>query len=85
MQTASKQDAGMIDRTTERLVVFEVAGRARGRERARMYRTLSHIEPLVIDAAVGSLEAVGVVSSRGATVHQTAALLRIDALGVICV
>lgn len=85
MHGKSKQDPGVVDRTTERLVVFEVAERASGRDRRRIYRTLSHIDPAVIDAAITSLEAVGVVVCRGLSVRQTAALRRLDALGVICV
>jgi hypothetical protein len=84
MHGESKQDEGPSDRRVERLVLLQVAGRRWGERRERLYRTLRHIEPAVLDAAIDSLEAAGVVIAKGRSVHQTPALKRID-LRVICV
>jgi hypothetical protein len=85
MRVASKQDGGPGDPLTERLVLLQIAGRRYGERRERLYRTLRHIEPVVLDAAIDGLESVGVVVNKGKAVHQSSALRRIDSLGVICV
>jgi hypothetical protein len=67
---------------TEYLVVLEVVGRVRGRERQRMYGALRRT-PAEIDAAITSLEQAGVVAVKGARVHASAALKRLDDLSLI--
>jgi hypothetical protein len=67
---------------TEYLVVLQVAGRVRGRERERMYRALRRT-PAEVDAAIESLEQAGLVAVKGARVHASPALKRLDDLGLI--
>jgi hypothetical protein len=85
MHGSSKHDEADIDARTERLVVLQVAGRRRGRERERMYRALRNIDRNHVDDAIGSLTLAGVVAVKGQSVHQTAALRRVDCLGMIAV
>jgi hypothetical protein len=67
----------------EYLVVLEVIGRLRGRERERMYRALGDRPRTEVDAAIVSLERVGVVAVKGARVHASPALKRLNELGLI--
>jgi hypothetical protein len=67
---------------TEHLVVLQVVGRLRGRERERMYRALRRT-PAEVDAAITSLEQAGVVAVKGARVHAAPALKRLDELSLI--
>lgn len=85
MQAESKQDTGPKDPWAEKIILFQVAGNRWGRPRQRMYRALKELDRDRIDRAINALEAAGVVVSKGQSVHQTAALRRIDALGVLCV
>jgi hypothetical protein len=85
MHGESKQDDGPSDPRVERLVLLQVAGKRWGERRERLYRTLRHIEPAALDAAIDSLQAAGVVIVKGRSVPQTRALKRIDDLRVICV
>jgi hypothetical protein len=50
-----------------------------------MYRALREIDRADVDGAITSLQLVGVVAVKGQSIHQTAALRRIDRLGLICV
>ena len=68
--------------STEYLVVLEVVGRVRGRERERMYRAL-RLTPAEVDAAITSLEQAGVIAVKGARVHGSPALKRLNDLGLI--
>jgi hypothetical protein len=67
---------------TEYLVVLEVVGRGRGRERERMYRALRRTAADV-DAAIASLEQAGVVAVKGARIHASPALERLNDLNLI--
>jgi hypothetical protein len=67
---------------TEYLVLLQVVGRLRGRERERMYRALRR-PPTEVDAAIARLEQAGVVTVKGARVHASPALERLDDLGLI--
>ena len=67
---------------TEHLVVVQVVGRVRGRERERMYRALRRA-PAEVDAAITSLEQAGVVAVKGARIHASPALKRLDELSLI--
>jgi hypothetical protein len=67
---------------TEYLVVLQVVGRTRGRERERMYRALRRT-PAEVDAAIKSLEDAGIVAVKGARVHASSALKRLDDLGLV--
>jgi hypothetical protein len=67
---------------TEYLVVLQVMGRVHGRERERMYRALRRT-PAEVDAAIASLEQAGLVAVKGARVHPSPALERLDDLGLI--
>jgi hypothetical protein len=68
--------------STEYLVVLEVVGRVRGRERERMYRALRRT-PAEVDAAIASLEQAGVVAIKGARILAAPALQRLDSLNLI--
>jgi hypothetical protein len=68
--------------STEYLVVLEVVGRVRGRERERMYRALRRT-PAEIDAAIASLEQAGVVAVKGARILAAPSLKRLDELSLI--
>jgi hypothetical protein len=83
MHDESKQDQGELDAHAEHLLVLDVAGVRRGRERERIYHTLHGLEPSRIDAAIESLRRVGVVLVKGQSVHQSPALERIDRLDMI--
>ena len=67
----------------EYLVVLEVVGRARGRDRQRMYEALRARTTAEVDAAITDLEGAGVVVSKGARVHAAPALARLNDLGLI--
>ena len=67
---------------TEYLVVLQVVGRTRGRERERMYRVLRRA-PAEVDAAIEGLEHAGVVAVKGARIYPSSALKRLDDLGLI--
>jgi len=69
--------------SAEYLVVLEVIGRVRGRERERMYRALRGCSRGEVDAAIMSLEQAGVIAVKGARVHASPALKRLDGLGLI--
>jgi hypothetical protein len=69
--------------STEYLVVLEVMARVRGRERERMYRALRGRTRAEVDEAITSLEQAGVVAVKGARVHASPALTRLNDLGLI--
>jgi hypothetical protein len=69
--------------STEYLVVLEVVGRVRGRERERMYRALRARTVAEVDAAIARLEQAGVVAVKGARVHASAALELLNDLDLI--
>jgi len=68
--------------STEYLVVLAVVRRVRGHERERMYRALRR-QPAEVDTAITSLEQAGVVAVKGARVHASPALKRLNDLGLI--
>ena len=67
----------------EYLIVLEVAGRPRGRERERLRRSLRDHPPEAVDEAVRSLEDAGVVNATARTIKPSEALRRLDDLGLI--
>ncbi len=69
--------------STEYLVVLEVMARVHGRERERMYRALRDRTRAEVDEAITSLEQAGVVTVKGARVHASSALTRLNDLGLI--
>ncbi len=69
--------------SAEYLVVLEVVGRVRGRERERMYQALRDRPRTEVDAAIEGLEQAGVVAVKGARVYATPALRRLDDLNLI--
>jgi hypothetical protein len=72
------------ERPAEYLVVIQVLGRARGRERERMYRALD-FGPADIDAAIANLERAGVLTTAGRLVKASPALARLEHLDLIAV
>jgi hypothetical protein len=83
MQAKSKQDGAPLDVRVERLVVLQVAGVFYGRSREQVQGALNDIGARRVNAAIKSLEAVGVVIVNGRTIRQSRALARIDQLGYI--
>lgn len=69
--------------STEYLVVLQVVGRVRGRERERMYRALQDRSSADVDAAIAILEEAGIVAVKGAHIHASPALRRLNDLGLI--
>jgi hypothetical protein len=69
--------------SAEYLVVLEVLGRVRGRERERMYYALRDRTRAEVDAAIVSLEQAGVIAVKGLRVHAAPALNRLDELSLI--
>lgn len=69
----------------EYLIVLEVVGRPRGRDRESMRRQLRDHRPEAIDAAVQALEQAGVVTATPRTIRPSAALRLLDELGLIAV
>jgi hypothetical protein len=68
--------------STEYLVVLAVVRRVRGRERERMYGAF-HQTRVEVDAAIASLQQAGVVEVKGARVHASPALKRLNELSLI--
>lgn len=83
MHGKSKQDGSQFDMQAEHLVVLQVAGVFYGRSREQVQGALSDLGARRVNAAIKSLEAVGVVVVNGRTVRQSKALARIDRLGYI--
>jgi hypothetical protein len=83
MHDPSTPKAGETLVRAERLVILQLAGAQRGRTREQLIRALRGIAQYVIDEAIASLAAVGVVVVTGRSVRQSRALERIDALGYI--
>jgi hypothetical protein len=70
-------------RKAEYLVILEVLSHARGRDRERMYHALRTQTREEVDAAIVSLVEAGVVIVKGARVHPTPALKRLEELNLI--
>jgi hypothetical protein len=85
MQAKSKQDGSEIDGWAEHLVVLQVAGVFYGRSREQVQGALNDLGARRVNAAIKSLEAVGVVVVNGRTIRQSRALARIDRLGFITI
>jgi hypothetical protein len=85
MRTKSKQVEGARNPFTERLVVHRVLGRKRGYPIARLRADLDDINPEWIEESIASLERAGVVVVKRTIIHPSAALQRIDDLGMVCI
>lgn len=85
MQDESNQDPDRADSNSERLVALEVLERKDGYTPGRLERKLTPISAEGVRNAVASLERVGVVDVKRTRVHPSAALRRIDELGLICI
>jgi hypothetical protein len=80
---AASNDVMTIMYDPERLVVEELLGRPRGRERARIYATHPRLPAEAIDGAIDSLERAGLLRATGQRVWPTEALLRLEGLSLI--
>jgi hypothetical protein len=69
--------------SAEYLVVIEVLNRTHGRDRERMYRALRKCAREEVDAAIDSLEQVGVVTVKGQTIQAGPALTKLGQLNLI--
>jgi hypothetical protein len=85
MHGKSKQGGAALDLQAEHLVVLQVAGVFYGRSREQLHGTLNDLGSRRVNAAIKSLEAVGVVVVNGHTIRQSRALARIERLGYISV
>jgi Mn-dependent DtxR family transcriptional regulator len=85
MRDESNQDPERADPESERLVVIEVLESKDGYTSSRLERKLSPVSPEGVRNAVASLERIGVVDVKRTRVHPSAALRRIDELGLICI
>ncbi len=83
MHGRSKQDGSQIDSQAEHLVVLQVAGVFYGRSREQIQGAINDLGARRVNAAIKSLEAVGVIVVNGRTIRQSRALARIDQLGFI--
>jgi len=70
----------------EHAVVLELVDHSKGRARAELHTALADdFSTSQVDAAVTSLEAVGLVRSTPKRVYASAGLQRLDELGMISV
>jgi DNA-binding MarR family transcriptional regulator len=83
MRDESKQEQP-FDGYTERLVVLAVLGRRRGYPRSQLLADLAAVEPGLVEGAIGSLEQAGLLEVKRTRLHPTAAMQRLDDLGMIC-
>jgi hypothetical protein len=74
-----------INADCERLVVVELLGRPRGRERTRMYGTLHIHSRETIDAAISSLEATGVLRVAGGRVVASEPMRHLERLSLLAI
>jgi hypothetical protein len=71
--------------SAEYLVVVQLLDRRRGRGRDAIYNALGHRQREEIDAALASLESVGVLTVSGRTVRASPALVCLEQLNLIAV
>jgi DNA-binding MarR family transcriptional regulator len=83
MRDESNQEP-RFDSDTERLVVLAVVESRRGYPRAALLADLADIEPGLVELAIASLEQAGLLEVKRTRLHPTAALRRVDDLGLIC-
>jgi DNA-binding MarR family transcriptional regulator len=83
MRDESKQEQ-QFDGDTERLVVLAVIGHSRGYPRVELLADLADIEPGLVELAIASLEQAGLLEVKRTRLHPTAAMRRLDDLGLIC-
>jgi hypothetical protein len=83
MRDESNQEP-RFDSDTERLVVLAVVESRRGYPRAALLADLADIEPGLVELAIASLEQAGLLEVKRTRLHPTAALRRVDELGLIC-
>jgi hypothetical protein len=74
-----------IKNDCERLVAIELLGRPRGRERERLYGSLRTYDRQVIDTAIASLEAKGLLTIAGARVIASEPLRHLERLELVAV
>ncbi len=83
MQEPSTPTGGETLARVERLVILQLAGTRRGCTRVQLVSALRGVGRQVIEDAIASLAAVGVVIATERSVCQSAALERLDRLGYI--
>ncbi len=74
-----------IDSQAQSAVVVEMLNRPQGRALTAVIRTRKNIDRERILAAADSLHEVGVIRRDGDTLYPTAALDRLDVIGMVCV
>ena len=83
MRDESKQEQP-FDGYTERLVGLAVLGRRRGYPRSQLLADLADVEPGQVERAIASLEQAGLLEVKRTRLHPTAAMQRLEDLGMIC-
>jgi hypothetical protein len=83
MQEPSTPKGGETLARAERLVILQLAGAQRGRTREQLIRALRGVGRQVVDEAIVSLAAVGILTVTTRSVRQSSALERFDRLGFI--
>jgi hypothetical protein len=83
MQEPSTPKAGETLARAEHLVILQLAGAQRGRTQEQLIRALRGIGRQVVDEAIASLAAVGILIVTTRSVRQSSALERFDRLGFI--
>jgi hypothetical protein len=74
-----------IDTTAQSAVVLELLQRPEGIAFEQMRSTIRDIEHMRLQAAVDSLRDAAVIRCEGDMAFATAALERLDALGMVCI
>jgi hypothetical protein len=73
------------DVPAESSVVLQLTGRGSGLPRSALHAALAEFPTKRVDIAVTNLEAAGVARATPQRVYPSAALQRLDSLGLICV
>lgn len=79
------QDTGGIDTTAEQAIVLQVLDQTSEHTRVGLQTNLKDFEAARVDAAIESLERAGVIHTDTRSLYPTAALQRLDVLGLICI
>lgn len=79
------QNTRPVDTLAESAIVLQLLSRTAACSRAQLYADLGDIGNTRVDIAIESLASVGIVIARTQTVIASAALQRLDALGLIAV
>ncbi len=74
-----------IDAAAQSVVVLELLQRPEGLRSSQLHAMIKDVEVGRLMAAAESLQAAGVIRREGETLLATAALERLDVLGMVCI